>query len=152
LGVIRTTVVTPRAFRRRRDLTWLEWAFLALTTAILLYGLVVLASQYTLTPVDSVRERVRGVVVLSWFALPLLLILVGQVFIARGEAAKFALLLTALIVTGLLVILYNGPPSSGHTGPGPAGIVAATLFLAVTSPLVGVSMLGLWISTLLSRS
>jgi hypothetical protein len=121
----------------------LRWVFFGDTTVIILYGLVVIASQYTPMPDESVRERIGGIVLLTWYALPCLLLLIGQLFLARTEAARFTVFLTSLIVTGLLVVMNNGPQSSGYLGYRPTGIATMILFFGVTLPPVGLTS---WVS------
>ncbi len=60
--------------------------------------------------------------------------------------------LTALIVTGLLVVVNNGLHWSGYLGYRPTGIATMILFFAVTLPPVGLSLFGLWVAMRLSRS
>jgi hypothetical protein len=68
-GVIRTDSVNNPVARRNRVANWPEWILSAITTCLLLYALAVIGSEYTPMPDESLRERVRGMVLLTWYVV-----------------------------------------------------------------------------------
>jgi hypothetical protein len=93
--------------------TWarlLPW----LTSVMLAYGLTVVWFARRPVAGDPPRELISSVVVLLWCAFPLFLILAGQLTASKTIAAKFALFLSAMVTSGAVVIIHNGP--SSHDG------------------------------------
>jgi hypothetical protein len=127
------------------------WARLLplLTAGMLIHGVAMLWLDGHPDSGDSTLEIVRSTVMFVWCGLPYCLLLAAQLFFSRTLGAKFALLATTLVTSGVGVILYNRPPTTGHTVD--LGVLGAFLSMMFTGAHMSLAVMGAWIAQSLSR-